>query len=120
MSTAATAEVGKARGRRVTTIGVVASDRRDKTIKVVVNYLTKHPKYGKYLRRRTTLHAHDPNNEAHAGDTVELMACRPISKTKTWRLVRVIRPGARTELPAVSGDSESDRPTERGSSDQGL
>ena len=120
MSTAATAEVGKARGRRVTTIGVVASDRRDKTIKVVVNYLTKHPKYGKYLRRRTTLHAHDPNNEAHVGDTVELMACRPISKTKTWRLVRVIRPGARTELPAVSGESEADRPTERGPSDQGL
>lgn len=90
---AETAEVRKARGKRPTTIGVVASDQADKTIKVVVNYLAKHPKYGKYLRRRTTLHAHDPKNEARRGDTVELMACRPISKTKTWRLVRVVRAG---------------------------
>ena len=70
--------------------GVVASDKGDKTIKVVVNYQTKHPKYGKYLKRRTVLHAHDEKNEAHEGDTVELAECRPLSKTKHHRLVRIV------------------------------
>jgi small subunit ribosomal protein S17 len=65
--------------------GVVASDKGDKTIKVVVNYQTKHPKYGKYLKRRTVLHAHDEKNEAREGDTVEIAECRPLSKTKHHR-----------------------------------
>ncbi len=71
--------------------GVVASDKGDKTIKVVVNYQQKHPKYGKYLKRRTVLHAHDPNNEAREGDTVEIAECRPISKTKHHRLIRIVQ-----------------------------
>jgi small subunit ribosomal protein S17 len=71
-------------------IGVVESDKRDKTRKVVISYLAKHPKYGKYLRKRTVLHAHDENNEAHRGDRVEVAPCRPISKTKTWTIVRVV------------------------------
>src|SRR5687768_743493 len=71
--------------------GVVASDKGDKTIKVVVNYQTKHPKYGKYLKRRTTLHAHDEKNEAHEGDTVEIAECRPLSKTKHHRLLRIVQ-----------------------------
>ena len=70
--------------------GVVASDKGDKTIKVVVNYQTRHPKYGKYLKRRTVLHAHDAKNEAKEGDTVELAECRPLSKTKHHRLVRIV------------------------------
>src|SRR5688572_33093694 len=70
--------------------GVVASDKGDKTIKVVVNYQTKHAKYGKYLKRRTVLHAHDEKNDAKEGDKVEIAECRPISKTKHHRLVRVI------------------------------
>jgi small subunit ribosomal protein S17 len=70
--------------------GVVASDKGDKTIKVVVNYQTKHPKYGKYLKRRTTLHAHDEKNDAKEGDRVEIAECRPMSKTKHHRLVRII------------------------------
>jgi len=73
-----------------TIIGVVASDKGDKTIKVVVEYQTRHPKYGKYLKRRTVLHAHDENNDAKEGDTVELAECRPMSKTKHHRLVRVV------------------------------
>ena len=77
--------------------GVVQSDVRDKTIKVVVGFLVKHPKYGKYLRRRTTLHAHDPQNEARVGDTVEVMECRPVSKQKSWRLVRVLNRVAQVE-----------------------
>jgi small subunit ribosomal protein S17 len=70
--------------------GVVASDKGNKTIKVVVNYQTKHPKYGKYLKRRTVLHAHDEKNEAREGDTVEIAECRPLSKTKHHRLLRVV------------------------------
>lgn len=74
-----------------TIVGVVASDKGDKTVKVVVNYQTRHPKYGKYLKRRTVLHAHDEKNEAKEGDTVELAECRPLSKTKHHRLVRIVQ-----------------------------
>ena len=73
-----------------TVVGVVASDKGDKTIKVVVNYQTKHPKYGKYLKRRTVLHAHDETNNAKEGDTVEIAECRPLSRTKHHRLVRIV------------------------------
>lgn len=72
------------------TIGVVESDKSDKTRKVVVRYLAKHPKYGKYLRKRTVLHVHDENNASKMGDRVEVAPCRPVSKTKTWRLLRVV------------------------------
>jgi small subunit ribosomal protein S17 len=72
-------------------LGVVASDKGHKTIKVVVNYQTRHAKYGKYLKRRTVLHAHDETNEAKEGDTVELTECRPLSKTKHHRLLRVVQ-----------------------------
>src|SRR5580765_4008825 len=70
--------------------GVVASDKGHKTIKVVVNYQMRHDKYGKYLKRRTVLHAHDEKDEAKEGDKVELAECRPLSKTKNHRLVRVV------------------------------
>jgi small subunit ribosomal protein S17 len=70
--------------------GVVASDKGDKTIKVVVNYQTKHAKYGKYLKRRTVLHAHDEKNEAREGDTVEIAECRPLSRSKHHRLLRIV------------------------------
>ena len=83
---AATAERSDLR----TVVGVVASDKGDKTIKVVVNYQTKHAKYGKYLKRRTVLHAHDEKNEAKEGDTVEICECRPLSKTKHHRLLRIV------------------------------
>lgn len=83
----AVTESGKVKGSRV---GVVESDKRDKTVKVVVGYLAKHPKYGKFLRKRTVLHVHDEHNDAKFGDRVEVAPCRPVSKTKTWRLVRVV------------------------------
>ncbi len=79
-----------ARGLLRTLQGVVTSDKGDKTIKVVVNYQTKHAKYGKYLKRRTTLHAHDEKNEATEGDTVQIAECRPLSKTKHHRLVKIV------------------------------
>jgi len=79
------------RGKRVSRIGTVVSDKGDKTIRVRFDYTVKHPKYGKYYERSTTLHTHDENNEARMGDRVEVMACRRISKMKCWRLVRVVR-----------------------------
>jgi small subunit ribosomal protein S17 len=91
-----TADVGnttadKARGKRETRIGKVVSDKRQKTIGVIYEYSVKHAKYGKYFRRSTMLQAHDENGEAAAGDVVEVTACRPLSKTKNWRLTKVIR-----------------------------
>jgi len=80
----------KKRRKRPTRIGVVTSDKRDKTIAVTVSYSVKHPKYGKYMRRRTVLHAHDEKNEAARGDQVEITLCRPLSKTKSWRLTRIL------------------------------
>jgi len=71
-------------------VGQVASASRDKTIKVVVGYFARHPKYGKYVRRRIVLHAHDEDNAARVGDRVEVVPCRPLSKTKSWRLTRIM------------------------------
>jgi small subunit ribosomal protein S17 len=75
---------------QATRIGVVDTDGRNKTRRVVVNYQDKHPKYGKYIRKRTVLHVHDENNESKSGDLVEVVPCRPISKTKSWKLVRIV------------------------------
>jgi len=85
------ADAGAVQGSR---IGVVASDKCDKTRKVVVSYVAKHPKYGKYLRKRTVLHVHDENNESREGDRVEVAPSRRMSKTKSWRLVRVVERSA--------------------------
>ena len=85
-----TATKAEPRTQLRTVVGVVASDKGNKTIKVIVNFQTKHPKYGKYLQRRTVLHAHDEKNEAREGDRVELAECRPLSKTKHHRLVRIV------------------------------
>jgi small subunit ribosomal protein S17 len=99
-----TASTAPARPLLRTVIGVVASDKGDKTIKVVVNYQTKHEKYGKYLKRRTVYHAHDDANEAREGDTVEIAECRPMSKTKHHRLVRVVEKAPAEKLVQVSAE----------------
>ncbi len=70
--------------------GRVISDKMDKSITVQVERRVKHPLYGKFIRRSTKVHAHDENNECRIGDTVVVEQCRPISKTKKWRLVRVV------------------------------
>lgn len=82
-----------------TKVGVVTSDKRDKTRTVTVAYQTRHPKYGKYLKRWTRYHVHDPQNLSKMGDRVEIANCRPISKTKSWRLIRVLE-------SAVAGEAE--------------
>ena len=74
-----------------TKIGVVISDKRDKTRTIAVNYQIRHPKYGKYLKRQSHIHVHDPDNQSKLGDQVEIVGCRPTSKTKSWRLVRIVK-----------------------------
>ncbi|MBL8797712.1 MAG: 30S ribosomal protein S17 [Planctomycetia bacterium] len=78
------------RGKRRLAVGVVTSDRMNKTRRVEIPRLVKHPRYGKYIRRRTICYVHDEKNDSRAGDTVEIMESRPLSKLKTWRLVRVV------------------------------
>jgi small subunit ribosomal protein S17 len=82
--------VEQARGIRRVAVGVVTSDKMNKTRRVEIPRLVKHRRYGKYIRRRTVCHVHDDQNESHVGDTVEIMESRPLSKTKHWRLVRVV------------------------------
>ena len=73
-----------------TLVGEVVSDKMDKTITVVVERREKHPLYKKYVRRSTRMHAHDENNECNIGDTVAIEQCRPLSKTKAWRLHSIV------------------------------
>jgi small subunit ribosomal protein S17 len=73
-----------------TLTGVVISNSGDKSIKVAFDFKVKHPKYGKYIKRRTKLRVHDEHNQAGPGDVVEVAECRPHSKTKSWRLVKVV------------------------------
>jgi len=73
-----------------TKIGFVVSDKRDKTRTVEVAYQTRHPKYGKYLKRQSRFQVHDETNASKNGDRVEIANCRPVSKTKSWRLVKVL------------------------------
>lgn len=77
-----------------TTEAVVISKGSNKSIKVAIDYNYRHPKYGKMLRRRTRLAVHDEQNAAAVGDKVEVTECRPYSKTKRWRLVRILTKAA--------------------------
>lgn len=88
----ATSETKSAtRSEKSTTIGVVSRVSSAKTVQVVMNTLVQHRLYGKFLRRQTRLLAHDEKQEAKVGDSVELAQCRPISKNKAWRVVRVVK-----------------------------
>ena len=71
-------------------MGIVSSDKMDKTITVTVKYKEKHPIYGKFVNKAKKYHAHDEKNEAQVGDRVLLMETRPLSKTKRWRLVEIL------------------------------
>jgi small subunit ribosomal protein S17 len=78
------------RNLRKTRVGVVSSNKMDKTITVKVERKIKHPLYGKFLKKTTSFHAHDEKNECSIGDIVKIMESRPLSKTKRWRLVEVV------------------------------
>ena len=78
------------RNLRKTKLGVVSSNKMDKTITVSVERKVKHPLYGKFVKKSTKFHAHDEKNECSIGDTVKIMESRPLSKTKRWRLVEIL------------------------------
>ncbi len=78
------------RALRKTRVGMVVSNKMDKTIVVAIEDNVKHPVYGKIIKRTLKVHAHDANNECSIGDRVEIMETRPLSKTKRWRLVQII------------------------------
>jgi ribosomal protein uS17 len=84
------------RNRRRVVQGIVSTDAMAKSIGVRIERMFKHPKYKKYIRRHSKVYAHDELNEARVGDRVEIMECRPLSKLKRWRLVRIV------ERPALS------------------
>ncbi|MDP4620522.1 MAG: hypothetical protein RLZZ625_802 [Pseudomonadota bacterium] len=78
------------RNLRKIRVGVVTSDKMDKTITVAVERKVKHPIYGKFVKKTTKFHAHDEKQECTIGDVVKIMETRPLSKTKRWRLVEVV------------------------------
>ena len=80
----------QARAARKQRVGLVVSDRMDKTITVAIQRQVKHPVYGKFVKKTTKLKAHDETNDANPGDTVRIQETRPLSKTKRWRLVEVV------------------------------
>ena len=78
------------RNLRKERIGVVTSNKGEKTITVTVKWKERHPVYGKFVNKSKKYHAHDENNEAHIGDVVQIMQTRPLSKDKCWRVVEIV------------------------------
>jgi small subunit ribosomal protein S17 len=74
-----------------TLTGVVVSNSGNKSVRIVLDYKVRHPKYGKYIKRRTKIGVHDEHNLSSVGDVIEIAECRPRSKTKSWRLVKVVK-----------------------------
>ena len=94
--------------------GTVTRDKTAKTRRVEIDRLVRHPKYGKFVKRRTVCYAHDEANESHLGDTVEIVESRPLSRLKRWRLVRVVtRAPSRTlsNLEGAVAGSDAAAPT---------
>lgn len=82
-------------------VGVVTSDKASKTRRVEINRTVSHPKYGKFVKRRSVCHVHDENNESAAGDKVEIRESRPLSKLKRWTLVRVLEKSKEVDITAL-------------------
>lgn len=92
----------KTTDRRVM-LGIVTRDKMSKTRRVEVERLVRHPKYGKFVKRRTICYAHDDKNESHLGDTVEIIESRPLSKLKRWNLVRIVTKAPSRTLSNLEG-----------------
>ena len=103
---ASTGAAEQGRGPRRTVVGTVVSDRMQKTIVVAEHRLVTHARYGKILRREVTYKAHDEKGEARKGDEVEIAASRRLSRSKHWRLVRVLRRG---KAEAVRGEEDREK-----------
>jgi small subunit ribosomal protein S17 len=87
-------------------IGVVTSDKMNKSRRVEIDRLVKHKRYGKFMRRRTVCHVHDENNESHEGDTVEIIETPPKSKLKRWDLVRIVTKCQQVDIAAMRAAAE--------------
>jgi small subunit ribosomal protein S17 len=103
--------LSKARNIRKERVGIVISDKMDKTITVQVDWVSHHPVYKKLMRRATKFKAHDEKNSAKVGDTVKIQETRPLSKTKRWALVEIVKkavtaPSATTAAAASSAQTE--------------
>ncbi len=94
-------------------VGVVTSDKMNKCRRVEIPRLVRHRKYGKFLRRRTICHVHDEKNESNAGDTVEIVECRPRSKTKRWELVRVVSKSQQVDIAAMRAAAKAQQAEEK-------
>ena len=87
-------------------VGVVTSDKMNKSRRVEIERLVQHPMYGKFMRRRTVCHVHDENNESHEGDTVEIIEAPPRSKLKRWDLLRIVTPCQQVDIAAMRAAAE--------------
>ena len=90
-------------------VGVVTSDKMNKSRRVEIERLVPHPVYGKFMRRRTVCHVHDENNESHQGDTVEIIEAPPRSKLKRWDLVRIVTRAQQVDVAALRAAGEMDQ-----------
>ncbi len=93
-------------------IGIVTSDKMDKSRRVEIDRLVKHKKYGKFIKSRTVCHMHDESNESKLGDTVEIIECPPKSKLKRWDLVRVVKASTLVDIAAMRAAAAKDEPAE--------
>lgn len=98
-----TADAATARPSRRVVTGIVTRDQSAKTRRVEIQRVVRHPKYGKFVKRRTVCYTHDEKNESALGDTVEIMECRPLSRLKRWRLVRIVTKAPSRTLSGLEG-----------------
>ena len=90
-------------------VGVVTSDKMNKTRRVEIPRLVKHPKYGKYVRRKTVCYVHDEKDESGTGDMVEIVESRPLSKLKRWELVKVVRKSTAVDVTALRAAAKEEQ-----------
>lgn len=90
-------------------IGVVTSDKMNKSRRVEIGRLVKHPKFGKFIHRRTVCHVHDENNESSLGDTVEIIECPPKSKLKRWDFVRIVAKNQQVDIVAMRAAAKAEQ-----------
>ena len=93
-------------------VGLVTSDKMNKSRRVEIDRLVKHKRYGKFMRRRTVCHVHDENNESHEGDTVEIIETPPKSKLKRWDLLRIVTKCQQVDIAAMRAAAEVNAATE--------
>jgi small subunit ribosomal protein S17 len=93
-------------------VGVVTTDKMDKSRRVEIPRLVRHAKYGKILHRKTVCHIHDEKNESHVGDTVEIVECPPKSRLKRWALVRIVKKSTIVDLAALRAAEKAQHESE--------